>query len=487
MILVIDVGTSSMRSVIFDDNGMSLVTIKRAYDIEVIDKEKIEQDSDIVIDSVLSTLPEIGKWLKETNNKLDAISVTAQRASVIPVNKNCIPLRKAIMWQDTRANYVSERLKDKWQDLYQVSGLKPSPIFPIPKIIYLKEEESFIYDKAYKILGFHERVLYALTNRFVTDTSIASRWGLFDITKKEWSDELFDLCDIDINKFCDVVPVGSIVAETTEEICSLLDIEKSVPVITAGGDQQCATLGLGCVDNADVVSNCGTGAYVISISDKPIFDKDMRINCNISAMPDKWIIEGTVLGSGKVIDWTMREFFGGDIDEFQQACDNTPVGSNNVLFSPTFMGSGTPDWNAAAKGSIYNISLSNTKSDFARATLEGIAYEVNGCVNIISELMDADVESVNISGGLTNNRVYNQILCDMFDKPVVRVDDAESTALGAFVSAKVTLNQNLDYASVIKQYLREMNRKIYLPIKENHNLYKEFSNKRIQQSKIYNY
>lgn len=469
MILVIDIGTSSLRCTVYNDRNQELNKIQKEYQLEFIDANTVELDSEIVICHLEAAIKETGNWLKGTNYKLDAISVTAQRSSVIPVDYNGRRLHKALMWQDRRAHQICEELKLKWEKIYNICGMKPTPVFSAPKMLYLKNNYREIYDASYKLIGFQEYVIYFLTNQFVTDTSIASRTCLFDIDKKEWSEELLTIFDIDKEKLCEIRPVGSIIGNTTEKIRELLGAEQAIPVVSAGGDQQCAALGMGICEVGDVLINSGTGAYVIAVSDKPIYDSDMSVNCNVSAIPNKWIVEGTVLGSGKIVDWIKREFFDDDINLFTEACENTPIGSNGVKINPYFIGRGTPEWDMNKKGSIINLSLNNKKQDFARAILEGITFELNECLKKIELLCDEKYNKVISSGGMSKNNVYNQIQADVFDKEVIKMNTSEATSLGACISAQMAIQGN-DVLNDIKQCITQ----VYYPISEHKKIYKNY-------------
>ncbi len=475
MILVIDIGTSSMRSMIIDDNGAILEKCQKEYSLDIISDTEIEINPQIVKDSVADTFKELSTIINKNNYKIEAISLTAQRSSVIAVDKNGCKLHNAIMWQDVRTRDICKELSPFEDEVFSICGMKITTTFSATKMLYYKRHLKDIYDKAYKLIGFQEYILHFLTNEFVTDTSIASRTLLFDIQKLEWSNRLLDIFEIDKDKLCTIADVGSVVSNATDEVKALLGTDYDIPVVSAGGDQQCASLGLGCILEGDATANSGTGSYIIALSDKAIFDKEKRINCNVSAIPDKWILEGTVLGAGKVMDWFKTEFFGGDVKAFDRACENTDLGSNGVIISPSFVGKGTPTWNANAKGGIWGLSLNNTKNDFARALLEGISSDMADCLKLVDEIADTPINNVKIAGGLTKNEVYNQIQCDMYEKTVIKPQVAEATALGAFISAKKAISDK-SYAEIINEI--ETNPKIYQPIKENSNLYSEINKKR---------
>lgn len=477
MIVVIDIGTSSLRTLLMDLSGKVLDVQKRSYSLSYPSCDAVEMDMALLDSALLDALRQSFFLLKEWGLQASAMSVTAQRSSVIPVDEEGRALAPALMWQDTRSCGICEEVWDSRREIYEISGMKPSPVFSAPKMTYLKRTSPDVYAKSYKLIGFCEYVLYMLTGLFVTDTSIASRTCLFDITKKEWSPLLLDLFSIDRDKVCTLVDVGSVVGDTDTAFEKMMGISYSIPVVSAGGDQQCAALGLGCIDTDSVMINLGTGAYVIALADKPCLDREMRVNCNVSAIPDKWIVEGAVLSAGKTLDWVNDNFFRHEQEShpyevFTRVSRGTPLGSNGLRFSVQFAGKGTPVWDPAMKGGIGNLSFRNTKDDLARGVLEGIACAVDECLYCISDLLEGVREPIKVAGGLSGDEFFDQILADMLGKQLSSYATCEATAFGAWMSAAVALGFQPSFPDAFASVTQGIAQERYQSIESNTLLYK---------------
>lgn len=441
-ILVLDVGTSGLKAIVFDDHGNILKKIFRKYSPQY-SGDQVEMDVTVVDDSLWDALAEMRNWCQQSSVDFGSVSVTAQRSSVIPVDRDGTPLRNALMWMDKRATAICEEYKDREKEIYQICGMQPTPVFSAPKILWLKRNEPDIYNKSYKLIGFHEYILHTITGKFVTDTTIAGRSCLFDVQKLSWSPKLIEMFEVDIDKLCTIIPVGSICGTTNIKFSKLFGLKMDLPVVTAGGDQQCAAVGLGCISPGNTEINSGTGAYVLSVADKPLVDKTMRTVCNPSAVAGRWIIEGSVLSCGSAIDWMNDEFFHqkGDAYEyenFDKAALSSPIGANGLIIVPNFSGSGTPFCDPTGKARIFNLSFRNKKSDYARALIEGIAMEIADCAAAVANVFDFDcMEKISCGGGLSKNNLYNEILANIFGRTILIPDNKEATALGAWVSAAV--------------------------------------------------
>lgn len=477
MILVMDIGTSSMRGIVFDRSGNVMWKEQRSYELCVLGGGAVEMDLEVLNFHLSGVLKLAGEWLRDSGAVLDCISVTAQRASVIPVDTTGKALQRAMMWQDTRATSICEELEERKKQIYRICGVRLAPAFSAPKMKYIKMNSEPIYRAAHKLIGFQEYVLCYLDGEFTTDHSIASRTCLFNVETLEWSEELLHIFGIDRKKLCRLIPVGGQSGMTKPEINRLLQLKESVPVISAGGDQQCAALGLGCMENGQIITNSGTGSYVICVSDVPIFDDEMRISCNVSAIPGKWILEGAVLSAGKSVNWLNRQFFAREderypMEHFTAACEQSPAGAKGLIFLPALSGTGTPSWNPTARGSILNIGLEHNKADFARSILEGTVLQLKECIQIISKLTGETYNQIRSAGGITQNPVYNQIQADIYQQTIIQASQNEATAFGAYLSASVTLGYHRTYQEAYKQALGDQQERLYEPNKSHEKIYR---------------
>lgn len=488
MIVVIDIGSSSVRGMAVNSQGIIEKKIQERYPLQVIGSKTVLSSPETVMSHIYDILGLLGKWLSARGKIAAGIAVTGQRSSVIPVTAQGKALSAAMSWQDGRAEGICSRFRSRWEEIYKITGVKLSPVFSAPKMLYLKENDIELYDSACKLTGFQEYVLYHLTHRFVTDASVACRTALFDICKKEWSDTLLDMFGISRSKLCPVIQAGGIAGYAIREIAALLGSGDHIPVISAGGDQQCAALGLGCIEMGDLAVNSGTGAFAAAVSDKPIFHPHMCVNCNVSAIPGKWMIEGAVLSAGKSLDWFMKEIWGSEYErglrEIENACLTTPPGANGVIVSPSFGGKGTPKWNAKIRAGIFNLGFANTKEDIARALLEGISAELIQCANTVEELTGKPARVIHAAGGLMQSPSYCRILCDMAGREIHQPDICEATGIGAWISAQVTLGNYGTYKEAFDKYSETVQTTIWRPDSGVTKLYQKMNERRRDYEEI---
>lgn len=470
-IITIDVGTMSIVARVFDEEGETYATSGYEYSAIYLPEGHVEQDTKDWKDGLKHVLSEVSTYINEENIEIDGISITSQRASVIPVNKYGNPLYNAITWQDKRSIGVNKELLEKMsmKEIYKRTGLRSNPYFSLPKMIWLKDNAPLIYSKTHKILGVQDYIVYLLTGEFKTDASQAARTMLMNIKTFEWDDTMLEVSGITKDKLPEILPPGSVAGHVTEEYAEEIGLVAGIPVIMAGGDQQTAALALDVMEEGRAEVNTGTGSFIISHSDQPYFDEEARILCSASAMPGKWINEASIFNTGSIYRWFRNEFYGDNTDfaEMNEQASQSPIGANGVMLIPHFEGSAAPFWNPYAKGLFFNLSLGTTRKDMTRAILEGIAMEISNNLTLIEE-NSSELKSISVAGGLTRSDLFNQIQSDISFKEIIRYEDTEASSLGAAMSAFVTLGIYETYHDAFDGIIRQVGKITYDPIAENH-------------------
>lgn len=485
-ILTLDIGSTSMRAVQHTAGGTVLHKCRRGTVPEYLLDKQVELDARQFIKDLLSLLTESCAYLEENKLTLLAISVTSQRSSVVPVDKNGEPLAPFIMWHDKRTIPLCQELQPHEDRVYNLTGLRISPVLSAVKMTWLRRQRPEIYARTAKMLGIQDIAIHALCGEFVTDHSLASNTNLLNIHTRQWDQELLDIFAVKREHLCDLIAPGSVCGHTTLELQSSTGIPGGTPVVTAGGDQQCAALGLGIISEGKLKCTTGTGSYLIAHSNRPIIDKDKRFLCKIGAIPGSYNLEAGMLTTGTVYRWFFEQFYAGTgdvagVEEINREVLSSPPGANGVLLLPHFEGSGAPYWNPEDCGVFYGMKLSTTRADMARAVLEGIVMEMGENVALFKERM-GQVTEVCVSGGMTQFSAYNQLQADIYDVKVVLQSNRESTSIGAWISAAVACGLYHSYEDAFTAIQSPRTETSYVPAEEKVQFYHKLN---LERNKLY--
>ncbi len=447
IVLAIDAGTTGVRSMFFDKAGNVLGKAYSEYESYFPSPSWVEQDAGSWWTQSCETIKQA---LSETGldpERVIGISVTNQRETIVPIDEDGQPLRRAIVWQDKRTvpqcDWIEKELS---QDaVYSITGLTVDPYFSAPKILWIKQNEDSIFNKAHKFLLVHDYLIYRLSDELVTDFSNASRTMLFDVRRAEWSEKLLDGLGIPKEKLPGTVEPGSQVGELNSKASKETGLKEGTPVVAGGGDQQCAALGVGVVKEGMLKSTTGTGTFILAHSNTVRLDPGLRVLCSRHVVPDSFVVEASMFTTGSALKW-FRDNLGVEevsvadergVDPYEvltEEASRIPPGSEGVVHIPHFEGAGAPYWNPHARGIFAGLALGHTRAHIIRAILEGVSFEIRTNVEVMRELGIPSRE-VRVTGGAARSETWMQIQADILRTPVIRTQMEEATALGAAILA----------------------------------------------------
>lgn len=444
-ILVIDVGTSSIRGILYDGNGRQLFCHPIPYQVHFLDGIRAEQKVSDWSDSII----EIGRaavhYCESAGACCDALALTSQRSSVIPVDWDGRALCPAIMWQDKRNQEIVEEYRPMERAIHELTGARVNTVFSGTKMTWVRRNAPEIYKKTWKFCTIADFIVHEITGKYRTDHTYGSRSLLMNVRTRKWDARLLDIFEIEEEKLCELMAPGSVIGTVTEAFAKKTGLTSGIPLISAGGDQQCAALGHGVTGTGSLEITTGTGAFMLGYSDEVPRHLENNIICGAHAIPGKYVLESSMLTCAALYNWARDVFFAESredalpFDQINQAVEMSPPGANDCLVLPYFQGRGTPDWNAGARGHFANISLSTTRADMVRAVLEAIALEVKNNLDILESYV-GEVNKLLIGGGLTKFPAFNQMQADIYQKKLIHsAKSAEQTALGAWAGAAVAM------------------------------------------------
>ena len=262
-ILVIDIGTSSMRGILYRKDGKKLYVKQVKYQPTYHADGGVEQEPHDFEKALVSIADTYAKGLEVDGAEIGAVVITSQRSSIIPLDKDGKPVHSAIMWQDTRNKEICKRLEVENKRIIELSGAKVNCVFSGGKMSWFKSEYPEKYKKTSRFVNIPEYLIHLMTGKYVTDYTYGSRSNLMNIRTCQWDEDLLDLFGIDKEQLCELHMPGEICGYIQREFANLTGIKEGIPVISAGGDQQCGAVGHGVFKSGSCSVTTGTGAYLI--------------------------------------------------------------------------------------------------------------------------------------------------------------------------------------------------------------------------------
>lgn len=433
VVCCIDMGTSRIKAALFDEHG-HMVSLAHSP-VPASNQEDYSFDAEAHLSSALMLIRNLLERLPQSIH-ISAVTVTNQRASIVPVGSDGRALGYARSWQDTSSIHAMDRFAEIFDmgHFSNITGLPYSSLWSLSKVLQIKNENLELYGKASKFVLLHDFVLNHLgTIDFITDFSNASVSGFFDLKKSVWSDEILEVAGIELSRLPRLFQAGTRVGIVNKEISEATGLKAGTPLIVGGGDQQCAALGMGVIKPEDAGLCLGTVAVISCPVKYPVTNAAERFFCTTHVAPDCWIVEGIHNTFGSSVKWICEILHVITIEELENIARQSIPGASGVIFLPFLAGIGSPDFDSKVNGAFLGLTLARTRSDIARAVFEGIAFEMRRILDAMEHY--SPVRQMIVSGGTGGQAMIYQILANLTGRRLFLSNVPETTLLGAAILA----------------------------------------------------
>ncbi|MCE7734393.1 MAG: glycerol kinase GlpK [Candidatus Heimdallarchaeota archaeon] len=439
-ILSIDQGTSSTRSIIFDENANVIASAQKEHNQIFPQEAWVEHDPLEIMNSVKYTMSKAIESAKISWEEIQSIGIANQRETIVAWDKSSgLPLYNAIVWQCRRtANIVDELKRDNYQELFQhKTGLVLDAYFSGTKMKWLLENSDKIKmaakDDRLAFGTIDSWIINQLTGEHSTDDSNASRTMVYNINNGLWDTELCEILKIPMSS------LPRIVENASNEPFGFYKHQKQViPIRGVLGDQQSALFGQAGFDQGQIKSTYGTGNFILLNTGSNITRSNEGLLSTVSWKLNRktcYSLEGSVFVTGGAFQW-LRDGLQiiSSYEEIDQIAE-TEKDSGGVVFVPALVGLGAPHWDSYARGLIIGITIGTTKGHIVNATLDSIAFQTQEIIDLMSTEAGLNIENLRVDGGITKSKFLLQRQSDISQLVVEKPNNIETTALGVAMMA----------------------------------------------------
>ena len=437
MFMGIDVSTTAAKALLLSEEGEVLDAASTALSISNPQPLWSEQSPHDWWAGVVSSI----RQLLERHSAVDirGIGLTGQMHGLTLLDAQGAVLRPALLWNDQRTGDECDEIRDRVgrSRLIELTGNDALTGFTAPKILWVRNHEPEVYARARHCLLPKDYIRYRLSGAFATDRAGAAGTGLLDLRTRDWSSEILEALEIEPSWLPLTCEGDAVNAEVSAEGAAETGLVAGTPIVAGAGDQAAQAIGVGATSRGICAITLGTSGVVFVSTDQPLIDGEARLHSFCHALPDQWHLMGVMLSAAGSMQW-YRDTVAPDVafSDLVSEAETVAPGCQGLRFLPYLTGERTPHPNPYARGGFIGLTLEHDRRHMTRAVLEGVAFGIRQCFDLMKASGVEAFEDVRISGGGSKSRLWCQILADVLQVPIWTLQETEGAALGAALLAR---------------------------------------------------
>lgn len=462
-LLGIDMGTSSVKTGIFDRNGNPAAFCDASYPLYTPKSGWAEQKVEDWWSAICKTVHGVVKKSGIAVSDITGMSVDTTGCTVLAVDENMNILRPALLWMDTRATEEAKLISATKDEALKQNGGGNASVESMPaKIMWLKRHEPDVYKKAAYVFECVDWLMFKLTGELnASMVNAAPRW-YYDSYGKRWPTgfyKAFGMEDV-LEKFPErVLKLGTRVGKLTKEAAKELGLSENMIVGEGGLDAFVGMVGLSVVDSERLALITGTSHLLLGLSDKEVHFPGMWGSYLDVITPGRHMIEGGQISTGAIVSWFKKNFCANIeaeaekqgrtvYDLLNEGAEKLPIGAEGLLVLDYFQGNRTPYADPDVRGMIYGLSLKHTPYHIYRAMIEGICYGTNVIMEVFKGA-GVRPKEIYAAGGAAKSRFWLQTHADVCGLPICLPRVTEAPCLGSAILGAVAsgLYQDIEDAA----------------------------------------
>jgi xylulokinase len=483
--LGIDSGTSGVKAIVVGEDGHSAGVGYEEIDV-ITEKPMWAEQNPVDWWTACKKAVKQAVHNSGVGDEISGIGVTGQMLGSTLLDKNNDPVSKCIIWLDQRAvdevDWIVETAG--METLLERTSNIPLTGYWAPKLMWIKKNQPEIFDQVAQVVFPKDFIKLKLTGEISLEVTDCSGSYLFDVPKRKWSDEMFELCGLPREIVSDnVIESQEIAGYLRKDVAEELGLTAGIPVVGGAGDQPACGLGSGVYREGIVSATIGTSGVVYAAANKPIPDVNRAAALSFChSVPDTWCLFGCTLAAGGSFKWLRDTVFTDQRDRMKQEgkdvyslmtdlASKAQIGSEGLVFLPYLNGERTPYPDPYAKGVFFGLSYRHGLNELSRSVMEGVTFSLRDTIELLRDA-NVSVSEVRASGGGAKSALWLQMQADIYDASIVTTNISETGCVGAAMMAAIGSGHFKDAEEACSQIIKPIS--VTVPDKNNVKIYEDF-------------
>jgi sugar (pentulose or hexulose) kinase len=416
----IDIGTTNIKGAIYSSNGILIAKNSIPYNSYTPKEKYHEQDPSDWIKGLVSVLENLLLSSNDIKNNLEAISLSTQGGTIVPVDKDFNPLCRAITWLDRRGEEILEERKDLQEKntyFYEKSGWRLDSGISFLALEWLKKNKNSLFKKIHKVLYVNDYVLKKITGNNIQDPSNASITLFYNIKDNKWDSEILELIGFDSSKFSEIKYSGEIAGFLNKNLCKQLGLNPGVKLINGGHDQYCCGIGAGIFNEEEILIATGTAWVIFKMLEKPVFDNKNFFAVGRNILRDRFGFIYSIPSAGASLNWFAKKMMNlkDEKELFEMMnCDYKIISkiTNQIIYHPYLTGAFGPDFDMDRRADFLNIDMGHSFRDMSIAIMEGVCFQLR---KVLEVMKNSNIYAgiIKMSGGGARSTLWQHIVSNI--------------------------------------------------------------------------
>jgi len=430
MFLGIDIGTTSVKSILIDDKQALVGTVSAPVPVSRPHPGWSEQDPADWWRATANTLDELARAHPSSMAKVAGIGLSGHMHGATLLDVADKVLRPAILWNDGRSAAECAELESSCPEARRISGNIAMPGFAAPKLLWVRKHEPQIFAAMKKVLLPKDYVRLLLSGEYVSEMSDAAGTYWLDVARRDWSDILLAATFMTRAHMPRLVEGSAVSATLKPDLAARWGIAKPPAIAGGGGDNAASACGIGAVKPGAAFASLGTSGVLFVSNAKFSPNTAGAVHAFCHAVPNTWHQMGVILSATDSLNW-LSGLLKTSAPDLTAALGPTVGGPASVLFLPYLSGERTPHNDAAARGVFMGIGHETDRETMTQAVLEGVAFAFKDCQRVLGDAGTDFARAAAVGGG-AKSRLWLSILANVLDRPLDLPKDGDfGAALGA--------------------------------------------------------
>ncbi len=453
--IAIDLGTSAVKTLAVDAAGRVLAVARAPYPTRFPAPGLAEQDPEewwkavcLAVRDVLGRLP---------GAAVAGVGLTGQMKGLVLVDRAGRPVRPCILYTDIRSHREADEIRTRYgEEVRRRSGGWVRPAATVTKLVWVSRHEPRHYQEAHRFLLPKDFIRLRLTAAFATDVTDAAGTLLYDVERQAWSLDLAQRLGLDLRHFPEVLQPAAVSGYVTAEASRETGLPEGTPVVAGAADMACSVLGAGAVAVGQTSITISSAGQVLTVCRELAGPAGTSPNPHV--LPGLCYLMGSSYTGGVSLQWARRllDCEGDDaFSRLEAEAAHTAPGSGGMLFLPYLLGAGTPSFDSRTRAAFLGVSVEHGRPHLVRAVMEGVAFHLRRCVEVIEESVPV-VDTPVIGGGGARSALWRQVVADVLERPLRVPASLDVAGLGAAILAAAGVGAFPDVVAAVRAMVREV-------------------------------